>query len=374
MKTPNLILFVAILGVQAAAFGQGGKPGGSQPSSTPQPTGTTTGSTVNQDYSNLLKSGRVGDFLAGDVKIANGSLPWDAIPITVTCAGTISFTTHADAKGNFVIAPAEPKGSTNIRTDAKPSVAQFVGCKIAAALSGYESSGVTVADRNLLDSPNVGTITLRQDEGAKGSAFSSTSAAAPKDAAKAFEKARTDRLENKPDRAEKDLQKAVQVYPQFAEAWYQLGRVQEVLKSPEAKNSFAKAVAADPQFVLPHERLAILAAQTANWQEVVNETSRALELDPRGNVQVWYFNGLGNAQLQKMEVAEVSAKKALAMDPLHEQPNTEQLLAVILVGRRDFAGALQHLKSCVTYLPAGPNLELVKQQIAQIEPMVPAAK
>jgi hypothetical protein len=49
---------------------------------------------------------------------------------------------------------------------------------------------------------------------------------------------------------------------------------------------------------------------------------------PRGNLQTWYYNALGNVKTAKMVVAEVSAEKALAMDPLHTQPNPEQLRAV----------------------------------------------
>jgi hypothetical protein len=59
---------------------------------------------------------------------------------------------------------------------------------------------------------------------------------------------------------------------------------------------------------------------------------------------------------------------------LHTQPNSEQLLAVVLAQKQDFAGALQRLRNCLTYFQPGPNLDLVKQQIAQIEPLVPAAK
>lgn len=200
--------------------------------------------------------------------------------------------------------------------------------------------------------------------------MSSTTASAPKDAAKAFEKARSAWLENKPANAVKELQKAVQMYPQFAEAWYQLGRLEEAVNPGEAANSFSKAVAADPKYVLPHKQLAILAVQAQKWQEVVDETKRTLELDPRGTAQVWYYNALGNFQLKNVDVAEAAASQALAMDPLHQQPNTEQLLAVILANKQDYAGALQHLKNCLTYFPPGPDLDLVKEQIAQIEPAV----
>jgi tetratricopeptide (TPR) repeat protein len=99
-----------------------------------------------------------------------------------------------------------------------------------------------------------------------------------------------------------------------------------------------------------------------------------LALNPRGTLEIWYYNAWGNFQLKNLDVAETSATKSLAMDPLHVQLATEQLLAVILAQKQDLPGALEHLRDCLTYYPPGPGLDLVKQQIAQIEPAVPAAK
>jgi len=326
-------------------------------------------------WNGLEQQGRSGDYLVGNVSVAGGTLPWDPIPLTVTCNGKPRFTSTTDPKGNFVIAPVKTDDSAIGNRDNKTKLAaQFVGCAVQAALPGFDSSTITIANRNMLDDPNIGTITLKREDTSAGAAVSTTTIAAPKDATKAFEKARTELLDGKPDRAQKDLEKAVQVYPQFAEAWYQLGRIQEVSKKADAGNSYSKAIAADPKFILPYEHLAPMAAQEGKWQELVDYTSHELELNPRGNPQTWYYNALGNVKIGKMDVAEVSAEKALAMDPLHSAPNTEQLLAVILVGKRDYAGALQHLRNSLTYLAAGPNADVIRQQIAQLEPMVPAAK
>ena len=316
----------------------------------------------------MLKTGRKGDYLVGDVKLEDASLPWDSIPVTVICDGKISFTASTNPKGNFVIAFPEPLGSTTIKADPKPAASQFVGCAVDAVLSGYDSSSLPIAARNIADSPNLGTIMLRRENGSANASRSSTTASAPKDAVKSFEKARAEWFDNKPDRAQRDLQKAVEQYPQYAEAWYQLGKLQEVANSSEAINSFSKAVAADPNFPPPYEHLASVAAQNADWKLVLSATNRALELTPRGSIQIWYFHALGNFQIQKMDVAEASAKKSLSMDPLHLQPNTEQLLAVLLSQRGDNAGAIKHLHNCLTYFPPGPNLELVKQQLAVLEP------
>jgi hypothetical protein len=62
------------------------------------------------------------------------------------------------------------------------------------------------------------------------------------------------------------------------------------------------------------------------------------------------------------------------MDPQHTAPNTEQLLAVILASKGAYAEALDHLRNCLTYTPAGPNSDLMKQQIAQLEKAVGPGK
>lgn len=372
MKFRLLLIAIGLVALASANFAQTTKPGsGSKPpatGSTPPPADPSALLNTNRDFNTMLISGRKGHYLVGGVSLEGASLPWDSIPVTVTCDEKISFTTSTDPKGNFVIAFPEPLGSTTVKADPKPVASQFVGCTVDALLPGFDSSSLPIAARNISDSPNLGTIMLRRESGSPNPSMSSTSASAPKEATKSFEKARSEWLENKTDRAQHDLQKAVDQYPQFAEAWYQLGKIQEAANSPAAMDSFSKAVVADPNFVLPYEHLASVAAQNANWKVVLSATNRALELTPRGTIQIWYFHALGNFQLQKMDVAEASAKKSLSMDPLHMQNNTEQLLAVILSQKGDNAGALQHLRNCLTYFPPGPNLELVKQQIAELEP------
>jgi hypothetical protein len=66
----------------------------------------------------------------------------------------------------------------------------------------------------------IGSIKLTREQGSAGSAVSATTASAPKEAMKSFHKARNEWLSNKADVAQRELQKAVEIYPQFAEAWY----------------------------------------------------------------------------------------------------------------------------------------------------------
>jgi tetratricopeptide (TPR) repeat protein len=365
MKMRLFTLFLVFSILQIAAIAQTGS------GKTPE-TSTDIGKSAKWD--NLNHQGHSGDYLIGNVVVVGGVLPWDPVPITVTCDGKIRSTADADPKGNFEIAAAAATPTLGIEGSKTKPVTEFVGCTVAAVLPGFDSTSITIANRTIADSTDIGTIKLTREEGAAGGAVSVTTASAPKEATKVFEKARSEWQDQKPDRAQHDLEKAVQLYPQFAEAWYQLGKLQQVLSPKDAGNSFAKAVAADPKFVPPYEHLVPFAAQAGKWQEVEDDTARELEFNPRGTAQIWYYHALANYKLNKKDVAEASATKALAMDPLHTQMNTEQLLAVILADKQDYAGALAHLKNCLTYLPSGQNADTVKQQVAQLEKIVPDSK
>ncbi|HSS96599.1 MAG TPA: hypothetical protein VLK33_06210, partial [Terriglobales bacterium] len=74
-----------------------------------------------------------------------------------------------------------------------------------------------------------------------------------------------------------------------------------------------------------------------------------------------------NYQAAKFDIAEASATKSLALDPQHNVMNSEQLLAVMLARKGNYSGALTHLRNSLTYVPPGPNADLLKQQIAQLE-------
>jgi tetratricopeptide (TPR) repeat protein len=374
--TASLFFIATSAHAQMPNSGQGQSQGSSSPNAGANSGGNASANTSRQpDMDTLIRQGHAGSYYGGTVKVSDGALPWDPILVNVICSGETRYTTATDPKGNFLISPKPGDAAANTAAstpnaaggDQNKFAAQYVGCNVQAALPGFDSSSVTIANRNLTDDPNVGTISLKRADNAPGSATSATTAAAPKDAMKAFEKARTEWIENKPDKAEKDLQKAVQIDPQFAEAWYQLGKLQEVQKSPDAGNSFNKAVAADPKFVPPYEHLVPIAAQANKWQEVLDATNKELELNPAGTPRLYYYNAVANMKLGKADAAQASVTKAIAIDPNHTEPNAEQLLAVILANKQDIAGALEHLRIAIKYLPPGPNADLVKQQISQLE-------
>lgn len=355
--------------------------GGQSHASAPAPPSTITRPDSIQDsgfynyWASMSAQGRAGGVLLGKLAMEGEPLPWEPMLVNVDCKGSIVNSTQADLRGQFVITFADAQGVDRTPADAQRQMeTKYEGCTVRASLAGFHSSTVTITAHNLRDEPNLGTITLSPEGRGGGTELSMTSKDAPSNAMKAFDKARADWLAQNPDGAQRNLKKAVQLYPGFAEAWLQLGKIQEASDPANARNSFLKALAADPKFVLPYEQLAALAVKAEKWQEAVDNTTQALQLDPAGTPQMWYYDALAKFQLGKTEEAAASATKSLAIDPRHSVLNTEQLLAVILARKGEYAGAVLHLNNCLSYLPPGPLSDLVKQQIAQLEPKVTPTK
>ena len=362
-----------LLLLSLSALGQG------KPPSSPATSPTITRPESIQDsglydyWAEMSGQTRAGGALLGKLAVEGEPLPWEPLLVTVTCGEKVVYTTQSDAKGNFGIVAFTLPGALGKQGDHERQMeAQLEGCVVAGAVPGFRSTSITVTRRHLRDDPMIGTITLSRIGRDAATTLSRTTESAPAKAIKSFEKAHAHMVEHDRTAAEQELEKTVEIDPQFAEAWLQLGKLQVTTDPQAARGSFTKAIAADPDFVLPYEQLAVLAAQSNNWQEVLQSTNRVIQLYPQGTAEVWYLNALANFQLGKPRVAEVSATKSLALDPKHSVLNTEQLLAVVLAGKGDFSGALDHLRSSLNYVPPGPNADMLKQQIAQLEHRVAA--
>lgn len=319
-------------------------------------------------WANLNAQGKAGGVLLGKVALEGEPLPWEPLLVAVDCKGAVVNLTQTDLQGRFVIRFVDPHGVEQIPVDAQRQMeTKYEGCVVRGRLAGFRSTETTLKVKNFRDEPDLGTITLFPEDRGTGMEVSSTTKAASPAALKAFEKARGNWLENNAAGAQKNLRKAVELDPAFAEAWLQLGKLRAGADPQGAKEDFAKALAADPKFILPYEQLAVMAVQAQEWPQAIEQTTRALELDPAGTPQLWYYDALAKLQLGQADEAEVSARKGLAIDPRHTVPNAEQLLAVVLARKSDYAGAIEHLKSCLAYTAAGPNADLLKQQIAQLE-------
>jgi len=326
---------------------------------------------------NASASIRAGGGVSGKVVLQGSPLLWDPVQVVLSCApGKADLTANTDAGGSYVIDHVNVGKAFSMEDDAlsKQMIQHYEGCSLSAPLAGFHSTSVTITQKNLRDDPYLQNIVLTPDEHAPGTAFSTVGESSSPDALKAFDKAHDDWLHQKYEAAQDELKQAVQLSPQFAEAWFMLGRLQLGSNAAAAEESFKKAHAADPKYVPPCVMLAGLAMTRKNWSEAGQWTTTALALDPGGTARLWYFNAQADYHLGRNEAARTSAANALAMDPEHEVPHAEELLALTLAAKGDYTDAAAHLKHSLNYITTGPSADLIKRQLAFMEQQSTAKK
>jgi len=357
-------------------------------STTSIPLGPTSGSPDSAIQRPLL--------LTGKVQMDDGSPIPEPVMLQLVCRANPRNIGYTDRKGNFGV-DLNDRATSSLYLDASqastpgygatnsPSMTpndslssakstgifggrDFMGCDIRAALPGFRSDEIHLDARRSLDNPEIGTIILHRLGNVEGLTISATSAMAPKDAKKAFEKGRADAQKGKPEDAEKEFEKAVGSYPKYAQAWFELGLIQENKKDMEgARKSFGQALDADSKYVNPYLELAAMDMREQKWQEAADTSDRVVHLNPVDFPQAWYFNALANYNLNKFDLAEKSAREGLNRDTAHKYPRMSRILAVILAQHQDYPGAAQQLRAYLQFAPTASDVEIVKKQLAELE-------
>lgn len=322
-------------------------------------------------------------FISGKVVIDDGTPLTDQAIIQSNCKGMRHAETHTDSSGNFSFEFGKQRTeSDDIETSNMGKMQTISGgrvgttdtlssdCQLIAVVPGFSSDVVELSrysDEQLL-SINVGHINLHRVGNVEGLTISATTAAAPPDARKAFDKARQEESKGKLQDAQKHLEKAVSVYPNFAVAWVELGRLQAHFNNLEqAQQSFARAMQADPKLATPYQHLAEMAFQQRQWQELVNYTDQLLQLNPLSFPQEWFYNAIGNFYLNRLGPAEKSVRETLKTDLAHRVPKADYLLAMILMQKKDFTGAAEHFRTYLAHLVSPTEAASVQAQLADAE-------
>jgi tetratricopeptide (TPR) repeat protein len=250
-----------------------------------------------------------------------------------------------------------------------------MGCELRATLAGFRSDVVSLSGRRAMDNPDLGTIILHRMANVEGFTYSGTSAYAPKDAKKAYDKGREAVKKNKTADAERELQKAVDIYPKYAAAWYELGMVyQGQKKLDDARKAYAESLKADGKFVSPYAQLARLAAIDQNWEQTVEYSDKVLKLNPYLSSEVYFFGAVANLNLKNLDRAEEEAREGLKMDKQNRNPRMNQVLGVVLAQKQDFKGAAESMKSYLRLSPNAPDTDNVKRQLQEIEKQIAPAE
>jgi tetratricopeptide (TPR) repeat protein len=245
---------------------------------------------------------------------------------------------------------------------------RYMGCDLQAKLSGFRSQSVNLTNRRPMEDPNIGTILLHRLGKEEGRTVSMSSLAAPKDAKKAYDKGMDLLKKKKLADAQDSFEKAVETYPDYSVAWYELGRLRASQDQADiARGSFEQAIKSDPKFVLPYMSLAILELQAKRWQQLADVTEKVIKLDPFDYPQAYFFNSVANFNTRNLEEAEKSGLNAERLDTRNEFPQVHHLLGMILADRKDWAGAEKRFRDYLRLAPTGSDAALVRTQLSQVE-------
>jgi tetratricopeptide (TPR) repeat protein len=393
MQFRGSVIFTAVvLSFAVAASAQ--KPASSTPPPAPPTNGNTNGSTnPRQPASTFPNDSTVPQviYISGTVVLSDGLPLPERAKIERVCGGPPHVETYTDKKGHFSFqvgqnlemqdasspssfnGPGSPLGNMNTNGGSSGrggfNERELWGCELKADLPGFQSDRVPLTNIHYMDNPDIGTIILHRLGKVDGLTISVVSALAPKDARKAYEKGQAASGKRNWDEAQKDFEKAVEIYPKYSVAWFDLGRLQEENGHfDDARKAYQQAIDAEPKYIQPFERLSWLALRESKWQDLVDRTDQWLRLDPLNSADVYYLSSLGNLQTQHIDIAEKNAREAIRLDPARKNMRTRYILGLALAQKQDFVGAAAAVREYLAAAnPEAKETEVIRKQLDQID-------
>jgi tetratricopeptide (TPR) repeat protein len=243
----------------------------------------------------------------------------------------------------------------------------LANCDLLAEYPGHSSSKASLYNRAGDANYDVGAIILHRIAAGEGRTVSMLSLKAPKEAKKNFDKGTSLAAANKLPDAVASFTKAVEAYPEYADAWLGMGKAQWQMNDKEAaRTSFRKANDLDAKLVGPWQELGFLACDDSNWEDAARYLDQAVRLEPMDSPNAWYFNALANYNLGRFELAERSVRAEIKLDR-GKNPREDFLLGLILIARQDPEGGAQALRNFIASGPSPEDARLAQRQLSRLE-------
>lgn len=260
---------------------------------------------------------------------------------------------------------------------------ELANCELRASVSGFRSNVVTLVDLTPDSNVDVGAIVVHRSEKIKGMTLNAAAYNAPKDARRAFEKGIEAEKHGKLADARQYLQKAVEIYPRYTSAWFQLGMIlQKQTQNEAARSAYAQATTIDSKFLPPYLSLASMAFAAQDWTQVLNLTNHVLDhdplryadvtgyildLDPLDYAEAYFYNSAANFNLNNIADAEKSGLKAERLDVRPRFPQLHLLLADIFAQKNNYATAISEAKIYLELAPHAKDADQVRERLAKLE-------
>jgi tetratricopeptide (TPR) repeat protein len=138
-------------------------------------------------------------------------------------------------------------------------------------------------------------------------------------------------------------------------------------QTAEARNACSRASSADPKYLPAYLCLAEIAGRKQEWNEVLNLTSRALELEAVNDAYAYFFSAIAYFNLNQLPEAKQRALKAEAIDREHYEPLLQLLLAQIYEANNDATDAASHLREYLRLAPESQDSDNLKKVLAEAQ-------
>ncbi len=288
-------------------------------------------------------------YLSGTVSIDDGSILNGIADIQAMCGSALITVGHTDLLGAFRFQWDHP---TSVGFDADQSGEFFapsappVSCELSAKYAGFGSSHLNIDGPMGQQSLDVGNIILHRMEASGRTTINALSFKAPPQAKKNFGKGERLLTANKMAEAVAEFSRALEIYPQYVDAWIALGKTQWRLGDNDAaRNSFARAIGLDSKASVPWQHLGFIACEESKWEDAARYLDRAVRLDPASPAS-WYFDAIANYKLGHLEKAEAGVHSQIRLTHTSDG-RSSYLLALILIARKDFEGATPALRNTI---------------------------
>lgn len=323
--------------------------------------------------------------LSGRVVLANGTPPPESAQIETICGGQRHVQGQTKSDGVFQVqlgndptvsmSSARDSGPVGVGSDSfgresagnmdSRGHVDLTSCEVRAVLPGYSSSVVQLGRRSVFESPDLGNIILTPYGKGGDPTVSSTTLKAPGEARKAYEKGLKETRGEKPnwDKAAKDLAKAVESYPQFAEAWYELGEVRLRQQDVEqAKQSFRHSIEADENLQKPYAPLSLIELKQGNKEEAARLADKAVSLNP-GLTEAHFYAAMAHFMLGNMDQASQAALMVKKQGGERSYPRVLIILGDYFAQKEDFTASAQNYQQYIDIEPDTPMAAQVRQRL-----------
>jgi cytochrome c-type biogenesis protein CcmH/NrfG len=172
------------------------------------------------------------------------------------------------------------------------------------------------------------------------------------------------------------LQAVTEAAPKAAQAWQDLGIVDEKLQATaDARTAYEHAIAIDSKLLPAYLTLARVCITMKDWNCAAKSADTLISMDSKNSYpEIYLHQAVARYELKDVQGAEESVEKAIRLAPKDTLPRAQYVLGRILEAKGDVKGATQHMEEYLQLQPGAPDIDVIRGHINGLKnPQAPGA-